>query len=144
VASFRTSHYLTLAGVLALTTVGGYFAYERFAPRPVVAARMVTADVARGPIEASVTATGSVASPAQSKLAFKSAGRVTDLLVGLGDQVQEGQALARIDDADLRIALQQAQASESSQRRREAGTGSGRQQGRGRSGGPGAARLGPH
>ena len=51
-----------------------------------------------------------MASPAQSKLTFKSGGRLTELLVGVGDTVQEGQPLARLDDADLQIALQQAQA----------------------------------
>ncbi len=51
-----------------------------------------------------------MASPAQSKLTFKSGGRLTELLVSVGDQVQEGQPLARLDDADLQIALEQAQA----------------------------------
>ena len=33
VPALKPMQYLTLAGVLALTTAGGYFAYERFAPR---------------------------------------------------------------------------------------------------------------
>jgi HlyD family secretion protein len=108
--ALKPMQYLTLAGVLALTAAGGYFAYERFAPRQATAARVTAVEVGRGTIASSVTATGSVASPAQSKLTFKSGGRLTQLLVGVGDTVQEGQPLARLDDADLQIALQQAQA----------------------------------
>src|SRR5262245_19230320 len=103
--------YLTLAGVLVLTAVGGYFAYQRFAPREAAAARVTAVEVGRGSIASSVSATGSVASPTQSKLTFKSGGRLNELLVGGGDVVQEGQPLAKLDDADLQVALQQAQAS---------------------------------
>jgi HlyD family secretion protein len=100
--------------VLAVTTVGGYFGYARLAPQPAVAARVVTADVTRGSIMSTVSATGSVASPTQSKLAFKSGGRLTELLVAVGDNVDEGQPVARIDVSDLQVALAQAQASYSS------------------------------
>jgi len=94
---------LTLVGALALTTAGGYVAYDRFAPRPAAAARVTAAEVARGTVVSSVTATGSVATPAQSKLTFKSSGRLTQLLVNVGDVVPEGQVVARIDDADLQV-----------------------------------------
>jgi multidrug efflux pump subunit AcrA (membrane-fusion protein) len=103
-----------LAGVLALTSVGGFAAYQRLAPAPVVAARITTADVARGSIAATVSATGSVAAPAQSKLSFKSGGRLAELLASVGDQVAEGQPLARIDTSDLEVALVQARAGYSS------------------------------
>ncbi|MBI3972917.1 MAG: efflux RND transporter periplasmic adaptor subunit [Chloroflexi bacterium] len=102
--------------MLALTTVGGYAGYERFAPRPATAARLVTADIALGSITATASATGSVASLAQSKLGFKSAGRLAELFVGVGDAVTEGQPLARIDDSDLQVALAQARANTSSAR----------------------------
>jgi HlyD family secretion protein len=102
--------YAALAVVLVASTVAGYFGYERFAPRPAAAARVVTAEVTRGSIVATVNATGSVASPAQSKLSFRTAGRLAQLLVSVGDQVVEGQPLARLDDSDLQAALLQAQA----------------------------------
>ena len=108
--SLKLSQYVMLAATLALTTLGGYAGYQRFAPRPAAAARVVTADVSQGSITATVSATGSVASPAQSKLSFKSAGRLAQLLANVGDQVAEGQPLARIDDSDLQVALVQAQA----------------------------------
>jgi HlyD family secretion protein len=109
-AGLKPGQYASLAAVLAVTTVGGYFGYERLAPKPVAAARLVTADVTRGNIVSNVSATGSVASPAQSKLSFKSGGRLAQLFVSVGDQVEEGQPLARIDESDLQVALAQAQA----------------------------------
>ncbi|MBI3973354.1 MAG: efflux RND transporter periplasmic adaptor subunit [Chloroflexi bacterium] len=104
------SQYLTLAAALVISAAGGYAGYQRFAPPPAAAARVTTADVTVGSIMSTVSATGSVASPAQSKLAFKAGGRLAQLLVSVGDQVAEGQPLARIDDADLQVALVQAQA----------------------------------
>src|SRR4029079_15824036 len=98
-----------LAGVLVLTTAGGVVAYERFAPRPAAAARVTAVEVGRAPTAPSCSASGSVAAPAQAKLTFKTGGRLTELLVNIGDQVKAGQVLARVDDADLQAALAQAQ-----------------------------------
>ena len=67
-------------------------------------------DVAVGNIVSTVSATGSVAAPAQAKLNFKSGGLLAQLLVNVGDQVAEGQPLAKLDDTDLQVALTQAQA----------------------------------
>lgn len=102
--------YGALAVVLAVTTAGGYVGYDRLAPRPAAAARLNTADVTRGSIVSSVSATGSVAAPTQSKLSFRTGGRLAQLLVAVGDRVDEGQPLARIDETDLLVALSQAQA----------------------------------
>jgi HlyD family secretion protein len=94
-----------MAGV---TSVGGYYGYQRFYPKPVVAAAVNAVEVARGNLQASVTATGTVAAPAQSRLTFKASGRLIDLPVTVGDAVKAGQVLARLDDTDLRVALLQA------------------------------------
>ena len=102
--------YGALAVVLAVTTAGGFVGYERLAPRPAAAARLTTADVTRGSLISTVSATGSVAAPTQSKLSFRTGGRLAQLLVAVGDRVEEGQPLARIDESDLAVALSQAQA----------------------------------
>jgi len=102
-------HYLSLAGVLVLGGGGATIARARLTPP--AAANVGTVDVKQGDLSATVSATGSVASPAQSKLSFKSGGRLAQLLVGVGDVVTPGQPLARIDDSDLQVALAQAQAS---------------------------------
>src|SRR5688500_20013375 len=95
--------YGALAVVLAVTTAGGYVGYERLAPRPAAAARLNTADVTRGSIISTVSASGSVAAPTQSKLSFRTCGRLAQLFVAVGDRVEEGQPLARIDDSDLQV-----------------------------------------
>jgi HlyD family secretion protein len=103
-------HYGAVAVVLAVTTAGGYVGFERLAPKPVAAARVNTADVTRGSIISTVSATGSVAAPTQSKLSFRTGGRLAQLFVAVGDRVEEGKPLARLDDSDLVVALSQAQA----------------------------------
>ena len=102
-----------LVVTLVVSTVCGYVGYERLSPlaaRPAAASRLTAAEVTRGAIQATVSATGSVASPAQSKLSFKSGGRLAALLVKVGDAVPAGHPLARIDDAELQAGLAQAQA----------------------------------
>ena len=69
-----------------------------------------TQAVTTGPIDASVSATGSVEPRAQAELRFDVDGTVTQVLVKPGDAVQAGQALAHIDDADLKLQLEKAQA----------------------------------
>ncbi|MCX5986358.1 MAG: efflux RND transporter periplasmic adaptor subunit [Chloroflexi bacterium] len=109
--SLKATQYLALVAMLGVTSGAGYYGYQRYYPKPVVAAQVNAVDVAMGNLTASVTATGSVASPAQSKLAFKSGGRLSELKVTVGDPVKSGQVLARLDDADLQMALAQARGS---------------------------------
>jgi multidrug efflux pump subunit AcrA (membrane-fusion protein) len=99
-----------LVAALVVATGGGYLAYQRFGLQPAAAAVVTTVPVTRGSVTAAVNATGSVASPAQTRLTFKSGGRVTEMLVKVGDQVQAGQPLARIDPSDLQVAVDNAQA----------------------------------
>lgn len=72
---------------------------------------MQTVTVERGTLRASVDATGSVAPERRLELSFKSAGRVTEIMVEEGDQVKAREVLARLETADLEQALIQAQAS---------------------------------
>ncbi|HVG96189.1 MAG TPA: efflux RND transporter periplasmic adaptor subunit [Chloroflexota bacterium] len=108
--ALKPTQYVMLLVALVATTGAGYLAYQRFGPKPAVAAVVTTVPVTRGSVAATVNATGAVASPAQTRLTFKSGGRVTEMLVQVGDQVQAGQPLARIDPADLKAALDNAQA----------------------------------
>src|SRR5690242_6462753 len=86
-----------VAGALAVLGTGGYAGYQRFVPHKVAAATITTADVQVGTITATVSATGNVAAPTQSKLSFSSSGRLVQLLVNVGEQVAAGQPLAKID-----------------------------------------------
>jgi len=69
-----------------------------------------TVVVERGTLRASVDATGSVAPETRLELSFKSAGRVAEIMVEEGDQVEAGEVLARLETADLEQAIIQAQA----------------------------------
>ena len=68
-----------------------------------------TQAVTKGSVTQSVAVSGSVAASGQTKLAFKTNGKVSALYVAVGQQVTAGQALALIDATDLQSALQQAQ-----------------------------------
>jgi HlyD family secretion protein len=67
--------------------------------------------VTRGSIERSVTAAGVVNPTSRIRASFKSAGRVTAILVVVGQTVEAGQPLAKLDVGDLSVALSQAEAS---------------------------------
>jgi membrane fusion protein, multidrug efflux system len=57
--------------------------------------RVVSAEAS--PSVESVTLTGSIAARVESKLSFRTGGRVVERLVDVGDRVQQGQVLARLD-----------------------------------------------
>jgi HlyD family secretion protein len=58
----------------------------------------------------SVAVSGSVAAMNQTKMSFKTSGKIAALYVSVGQQVTVGQALAKLDTTDLEAALAQAQA----------------------------------
>jgi HlyD family secretion protein len=70
-----------------------------------------TAPVTRGTIVANVAGTGSVAAAQSLDLTFQTNGTVTEVLVKEGDLVRAGQALARLDDRELQLKVDDAQAS---------------------------------
>ncbi|HZQ26482.1 MAG TPA: efflux RND transporter periplasmic adaptor subunit, partial [Acidimicrobiales bacterium] len=69
-----------------------------------------TSPVQRGEVQATVTATGNVASQDTLALNFTSSGRVSEIDVKTGDHVTAGQVLAKLDDTTQRAALVSAQA----------------------------------
>ena len=91
--TLKPLHYLTLAGALTLGAGGASVVRGQLAPPP--PAKGATVEVKHEDLRATVSATGSVASPAQSKLSFKSGGRLAELLVG--DDVVPGQPLQKFD-----------------------------------------------
>jgi HlyD family secretion protein len=104
--------FLVVAVVLG---AGGWFAYQQFVVQPQAQAQepsYETADVARGDILSTVSATGSIEPQAEVSLLFRSAGTVSNLLVSVGEAVQEGQLLAELDTTDLTLSLAQAKVSQ--------------------------------
>jgi len=98
---------IVLLTAVALVFVGSQFLGSRQAD---AAEGIQTVAVKRGTLRASVDATGSVAPETRLELSFKSAGRVAEIMVEEGDQVEAGEVLARLETADLEQALIQAQA----------------------------------
>ena len=99
-----------IAGVGVVAIVGGVvIAPSLGSGTP--AAQIRTAPVARGSITQSVAISGAVDASAQVRLSFPAAGRLTQLLVGVGQRVTAGQPLARLDITDLATSVRQAEAS---------------------------------
>jgi HlyD family secretion protein len=96
---------LALVGVMA----GGAVFVSR-ANAPAAKAEIRTQAVTKGSVIQSVAVSGSVAAVNQTKMSFKTAGKVAALYVSVGQQVTEGQPLAKLDTTDLETALAQAQA----------------------------------
>ncbi len=71
--------------------------------RPAIEARLVSVPVVE-------TAVGSIAAVHETTIAAKILARVTEVNASAGEQVQEGAVLVRLDDADLRARLAQAEA----------------------------------
>ena len=103
----RRSAWVLLCMLLACGTVSCDRKSETEAS-PVRPVRTVTA----APTENSETVvlTGHIAAEDEASLGFRLAGRLTDRLVNVGDRVETGQELARLDPQDELSALRSAQA----------------------------------
>ena len=64
------------------------------------------------PVAAAVQVTGSFAAKEASDVAPQTAGRVMETPVDVGDYVKQGQLIARLDDRDPRLRLEQAEATQ--------------------------------
>ncbi|MCB0114255.1 MAG: biotin/lipoyl-binding protein, partial [Caldilineaceae bacterium] len=98
---------IVLAGV-------AWFGYQRFSEMQASAAEEPTYEIVaveRGSINSTVSATGSIEPESQVSLSFRSAGRVSQVLVSVGQSVAEGQLLAQLDTSDIELALEQANVS---------------------------------
>jgi len=91
--------------MLVLLTGGGWAAWHWFGPIPVE-----TASPVRGPAVRAVYATGTVEPTVMLPIAPRTAGRLIELNVTEGDQVRAGQALARLEDADLKKSVDELEA----------------------------------
>jgi HlyD family secretion protein len=68
-----------------------------------------TATLGTGNLLATVTATGNIEPEAVVKLSFQQPGTVAEVNVDVGDAVKKGDVIAKLDTADLDLALAQAQ-----------------------------------
>lgn len=100
-------------GIGALLIVGGIVAglfwFNRGQPTNVRLNYALT-NPQRGPISATVNASGAIQPQQVLDLTFSSSGLISEVLVQVGDQVVAGQALARLDTRDLELRVEQAAA----------------------------------
>lgn len=95
-------------GIAALV-VGGVGANMLFFSKP-KAAPVITAEVSRGDVERTVLSTGALEPYTLVSVGAQTSGRVTSLMVDLGDQVRKGDLIAEIDSANQKNAQQTAEA----------------------------------
>ncbi len=96
-------------GLVALLLVG-LIARETVLPARAQAPAPRLFTVTRGTVKAAVGATGSVVPSSQVNLNFRVTGQLVEIGVKVGDRVQAGQMLARLDSRSQQIALDQARA----------------------------------
>ncbi len=98
---------LILGGLAALVGAGLYVWRMQTATS---AAPALAAPVTVGDLTVNVESSGSVKANQSVDLPFQTSGQVKEVLVKAGDQVRAGQPLARLDDHDLRLQVEQAEA----------------------------------
>ncbi len=106
-----------LAALLAV--LGGAFAYRHYA-RGGEREEYATAPVERGPIEVSVTATGTVNPVATVQVGSYVSGPVQKIYVDFNSQVSKGQLVAQIDPQPFQLRVKQAEANLANARARAA------------------------
>ncbi len=105
--------WIILIVVLLLAAGGGYVVYTRYfalalAEEP-QEPTLQTATVYRGDIVLTADGSGNLLPASELELAFQTSGVLAKVLVGVGDQVQAGDVLARLDDTDARQAVAEAE-----------------------------------
>jgi len=107
----KRKHVLTFAGLVAAAGAAAFFLVfetpkrEAEAADPRTAPPLVRVAEAMRTETAERSFTGTVASRVQSNLGFRVPGKIVERMVDAGQQVKTGQALMRIDETDLQLAL---------------------------------------
>lgn len=104
--------YVVLVVAAASSIYGGYEGYNRFiAPQRTSASALNSVLAGQGSVRATVSTTGSIVANSNSKLSFKTNGRIAEIYVRVGDSVKKGDRLAKLDTRDLELTLKSAEAS---------------------------------
>ncbi len=96
---------ILLAGLVG----GGYFAYSRFTSQKSTGTtkenQLQTAKAIRGNLVLAADGTGKIVSATEANLGFSTSGQVSEIDVKVGDQVEAGQVLAGLDNAQAQVEL---------------------------------------
>ena len=102
---------VTIVVILAVAIGLSFAGYVAFGEeREIQDTDLQTITVERGTIEATVNTAGNIEPEARVSLTFKVPGEVQSVAVERSQTVQAGDTLARLESADLELAIQQAQA----------------------------------
>lgn len=104
---------ITIALVL-VASGGGYFFYSNGylqAQQPVEGETISTYTVIRGDLVITASGSGTLVPASEIAVSFQSPGVVAEVLVEVGDTVEAGQVLARLDDVDAQDQVAQAEIS---------------------------------
>lgn len=99
------------ASALVLLGAGAFFAYRQWG-QPAAAEdepALQTARVRTGDLVITASGAGTLMPSVELELGFRSAGVLTELLAVVGERVEAGAVLARLDDRALQLQLQQAE-----------------------------------
>ena len=106
----KIQRILISAGVVIVLALLGLWGYWNFlAPQPAAPAQAAPAQQG-GELPSVVSAEGKVTPASQASLGFPQGGRVTEVLVALGQSVKKGDPLVRLESETLQAALRQAEA----------------------------------
>ena len=94
--------------VILIIVILSVFVYKRFVKDPRVGLNLTK--VIKGNIYTEVSETGQVTKGNKVNVSFKSAGTIEDIYVEVGQMVKTGDALAEIEDSQLKIKLEEAKA----------------------------------
>jgi multidrug efflux pump subunit AcrA (membrane-fusion protein) len=105
---------LTLANLslLAVAATGGGLAYASLGPPAAATTAAVarTASIGTGTVMTTVSSSGNVTAPGNITINFATSGKLTELGVRVGQQVKQGQPLARVDSTAAKASLDSAKA----------------------------------
>jgi multidrug efflux pump subunit AcrA (membrane-fusion protein) len=99
----RRRRWLVVSGIGVMVLAAAGFGLYQFVLKPDASATTITRTVTASTqtVQATVGTTGTLEPKRQADLSFSSSGTVTKVNVSVGDKVEKGDVLARIDDTSL-------------------------------------------
>jgi HlyD family secretion protein len=112
---FSKTKWAFICLLLILCAGGAYFIYRRTSMAQSAKQRPIVVPVERSTLDITISANGTVEPEQVVNVSPKTAGVLSKLAVKEGDEVQQGQIIAYMDDSNLQGQLQQSQAQVSQQ-----------------------------
>ncbi len=108
---FHRRAFWLVIGLLVVAGAGGVVVYRSMAAAPETTAQAAvqTATVRQGDLVLYASGSGTLVAAESVDAGFRTSGELVELLVNVGDTVESGQLLGRVDDTSAQAQLQQAQ-----------------------------------